>query len=41
MTNEKQDIINRVDEIVSRKGTEKKAVIPILQAIQDEFNYLP
>jgi NADH-quinone oxidoreductase subunit F len=32
------DIINK---IVAEKGTTVNAVIPILQAIQDKFNYLP
>ncbi len=41
MAEEIQDIINRVDEIVREKGHTKKAVIPILQAIQSQFNYLP
>ncbi|MGQ8337979.1 NAD(P)H-dependent oxidoreductase subunit E [Sunxiuqinia sp. A32] len=35
------DIIGKTDEIIASKGTTKKALIPILQAIQDEFNYLP
>jgi len=30
-----------LDQIISEKGTEKNALIPILQAIQHEFNYLP
>jgi NADH-quinone oxidoreductase subunit F len=30
-----------VDRIVSEKGHEKRALIPILQAIQKEFRYLP
>ncbi len=30
-----------VDKILAEKGREKKALIPILQAIQGEFNYLP
>ncbi len=30
-----------VDRIVAEKGTEERAVIPILQAIQHEFNFLP
>lgn len=30
-----------VDKIIAEKGKSVEAVIPILQAIQDEFNYLP
>ncbi len=30
-----------VDRIISEAGREKKAVIPVLQAIQTEFKYLP
>ena len=30
-----------IDKIIAEKGTTVDAVIPILQAIQDEFNYLP
>ena len=41
MTEEIQDIIRQVDEIVQQLGTTKKSVIPILQAIQDQYNYLP
>lgn len=41
MTAENQHIIAVVDEIVKQKGNTKKSVIPILQAIQDQFNYLP
>ncbi|MCW0482183.1 NAD(P)H-dependent oxidoreductase subunit E [Gaoshiqia sediminis] len=41
MTTENQHINTVVDEIVKQKGHTKKSVIPILQAIQDEFNYLP
>ncbi|WP_423127597.1 NAD(P)H-dependent oxidoreductase subunit E [Gaoshiqia sp. Z1-71] len=41
MTEEIQDIFSRVDEIVRQKGTTKKSVIPILQSIQNTFNYLP
>ena len=31
----------RVDDIINRIGKSKKMVIPLLQAIQDEFSYLP
>ncbi len=30
-----------IDRIIAEKGREKRALIPILQAIQKEFNYLP
>ncbi|MFC2117715.1 NAD(P)H-dependent oxidoreductase subunit E [Bacteroidota bacterium] len=36
-----KEIINIVDRIVKDKGTASFEVIPILQAIQNEFNYLP
>ncbi len=41
MTEENKNIILLTDEIIAEKGNTKKALIPILQAIQDEFNYLP
>ncbi len=41
MTEEIQHIISQVDEIIQQKGKTKKAVIPILQAIQEQYNYLP
>lgn len=37
MTNNFQNI----DRIIQEKGSEKKNLIPILQAIQNEYNYLP
>lgn len=30
-----------IDNIIQEKGSEKKNLIPILQAIQHEYNYLP
>lgn len=30
-----------IDQIIAEKGSEKKSLIPILQAIQNEYNYLP
>jgi len=33
--------LTKIDSIVAEKGTTKEALIPILQAIQREFNYLP
>lgn len=35
------DIIHKTDEIVSRIGISQNQAIPILLAIQEEFNYLP
>lgn len=37
MTNNFQNI----DQIITEKGSTKKSLIPILQAIQDEYKYLP
>jgi len=34
-------MIKKVDQIIAQRGKEVEAVIPILQAIQDEYNYLP
>lgn len=36
-----EDIINKVDEIIYRHGKMADAAIPILQDIQNQFNYLP
>jgi NADH-quinone oxidoreductase subunit F len=36
-----QHIIQTVDQIVAKRGTSADAAIPILQDIQQEFNYLP
>ncbi|MFC2151730.1 NAD(P)H-dependent oxidoreductase subunit E [Bacteroidota bacterium] len=36
-----QEIIEIVDHIIQEKGKTVNMLIPILQAIQDEFNYLP
>ncbi len=30
-----------IDQIIAREGREKRSVIPILQAIQNKYNYLP
>ncbi|MDR2969165.1 MAG: NAD(P)H-dependent oxidoreductase subunit E [Tannerellaceae bacterium] len=35
------DTIARVDEIIDRTGTSRQRIIPLLQALQGEFNYLP
>ena len=39
--NNEPNIQQTVDQILAEKGTEAKSVIPILQAIQNTFNYLP
>ncbi len=41
MDEEIKQILNEVDQIIEEKGETRKAVIPILQAIQDKYNYLP
>jgi len=41
MIQEEKNIQQIVDQIVERLGTSADKVIPILQAIQDQFNYLP
>jgi len=33
--------INDIDAIVQQQGSERHAVIPVLQAIQEKYNYLP
>ncbi|MFV0376352.1 MAG: NAD(P)H-dependent oxidoreductase subunit E [Mangrovibacterium sp.] len=33
--------ITKVDEIIGRIGTSRNVIIPLLQAIQNEFSYLP
>ncbi len=33
--------ISKIDKIIQEKGTGKSNLIPVLQAIQKEFNYLP
>ncbi|HKK41253.1 MAG TPA: NAD(P)H-dependent oxidoreductase subunit E, partial [Bacteroidales bacterium] len=35
------NILNRVDELVEAIGTSEDKVIPVLQAVQMEFNYIP
>jgi NADH:ubiquinone oxidoreductase, NADH-binding (51 kD) subunit len=35
------DFIPKTDAIIQRVGTKRSNVIPLLQAIQDEFSYLP
>ncbi|SHK02454.1 formate dehydrogenase beta subunit [Tangfeifania diversioriginum] len=35
------DKFQNIDRIIQEKGSEKKALIPILQSIQNEYNYLP
>ena len=39
--NEQIAIYQEVDRIIEQKGRSKGSVIPILQAIQQKFNYLP
>jgi NADH-quinone oxidoreductase subunit F len=39
--NKEQNILQVVDQIIAEKGREAKSVIPVLQAIQNTFNYLP
>lgn len=35
------DFVAKTDEIIERIGTSKATIIPLLQALQNEFNYLP
>lgn len=35
------NILNKIDNILEQTGRESDKVIPVLQAIQNEFNYLP
>lgn len=39
--NEKTEMHKKVSDIIEKIGTGKEACIPILQAIQEEFRYLP
>ena len=36
-----QAMVRRTDAIIDRIGTRREMIIPLLQAIQQEFNYLP
>ncbi|MCD4737291.1 MAG: NAD(P)H-dependent oxidoreductase subunit E, partial [Bacteroidales bacterium] len=36
-----KDIFDIVDKIIEKSGKDSNSVIPVLQAIQNEFNYLP
>ncbi len=38
---EKEDILRVVEDVVARVGRERDKVIPILQAVQDELNWIP
>ena len=38
---EERPAIERIEEILRECGHDKSRVIPILQAIQEEFQYLP
>ena len=40
-TNNNEDVIRVVEEVVAEKGKGKEKVIPILQAIQNRLNYIP
>lgn len=37
----KEVMIGRVDAIIDRAGTSREKIIPLLQALQEEFSYLP
>ncbi|MDH6358480.1 NAD(P)H-dependent oxidoreductase subunit E [Parabacteroides sp. PF5-9] len=37
----KEEMIVRIDAIIDRIGTSRDIIIPLLQAIQEEFSYLP
>ena len=37
---EKSALMARTDAIIDRIGTKREMVIPLLQALQEEFNYL-
>ena len=37
----KGDVMARVDAIINRTGTTRHIIIPLLQALQNEFGYLP
>ena len=36
-----EQFIQAVDEIIERVGTSRQVIIPLLQALQEKFNYLP
>ena len=40
-TEAKEVMVRRTDAIIDRVGTARHLIIPLLQAIQQEFNYLP
>ena len=40
-TDDKEDVIRVVEEVVAETGKGKEKVIPILQAIQNRLNYIP
>ena len=37
----REQFIQAVDEIIERVGTSRQVIIPLLQALQEKFNYLP
>ncbi|MFV0346419.1 MAG: NAD(P)H-dependent oxidoreductase subunit E [Bacteroidales bacterium] len=39
--NSKELMLSNVDKIIDRIGTSRDIIIPLLQALQDEFSYLP
>ncbi len=39
--NKTDDLIEKVDAIIDRIGTTRQIIIPLLQALQEEFSYLP
>ena len=38
---DRQRLIQRVDAIIERIGATRQMTIPLLQALQEEFSYLP
>ncbi|MCL2434793.1 MAG: NAD(P)H-dependent oxidoreductase subunit E [Lentimicrobiaceae bacterium] len=38
---EQEDMLARTDRIIETTGTSRNAIIPLLQALQNEFGYLP
>ena len=37
----REALLQRTDAIIDRIGTERSRIIPLLQALQAEFSYLP
>ncbi|MDR2920436.1 MAG: NAD(P)H-dependent oxidoreductase subunit E [Tannerella sp.] len=40
-TNLKESVLEKTDAIIDRIGTSRHIIIPLLQALQEEFSYLP